>query len=350
MASDFIVHALGSPIGVTFDTNVPDSERRAVLAAWAGLLSDSAEPETVVHADKAGDELGDRLATQVTLAGIEALRGRALMFHACGVALPDGHVIGFVGPSGRGKTTLARALASDYGYVTDETLAVLPGGEVLPYAKPLSIGQRPKWKRTVSPAELGLLPLPAAPLRLAALVLLDRRPDAGPAHVDPVPLGTAIGELAPEISSLGGLPQPLATLSDALRSTGGARRLVYADAADLDGIIEEVLEAARADDAETKQLDPVGGRTPGPGRYSRCAATDALAVDDDILVLGDAHLTLLTGLGPLVWRLADDIDGEALVGKIEALLPPPPPGIRAAEAVDAALVDLVQAGLLIRGD
>ena len=50
------------------------------------------------------------LSQQVTLAAIEAARGRAWMLHAAGIATPDGQVVVLVGPSGRGKTTASRAL------------------------------------------------------------------------------------------------------------------------------------------------------------------------------------------------------------------------------------------------
>ncbi len=78
---------------------------------------------------------------------ISGLRGEALMLHASAVALDDGRVIGFVGPSGRGKTTASQALGRTYGYVTDETLAIRADGSVVAYPKPLSIGTRPDVKR-----------------------------------------------------------------------------------------------------------------------------------------------------------------------------------------------------------
>ena len=110
------------------------------------------------------------------------------MLHAAAVALDDGRVIGFVGPSGRGKTTASQALGRTYGYVTDETLAIRPDGSVVAYPKPLSIGARPGHE--AHRAGLGARPSPGptGKLRLAALVLLDRRPDVEQPYVESVPI------------------------------------------------------------------------------------------------------------------------------------------------------------------
>ena len=117
------------------------------------------------------------LSQQVTLAAIEAARGRAWMLHAAGIATPDGQVVVLVGPSGRGKTTASRALGAVYGYVSDETIAIDDDGRVWPYRKPLSVIEDPAAPKTqLPPSALGLQPLPDAELRVAAVVLLDRDP------------------------------------------------------------------------------------------------------------------------------------------------------------------------------
>lgn len=309
---------------------------------------------TATTPDDPGDGFGDGLASQVTLAAIEALRGRALMFHACALALPDGRVIGFVGPSGRGKTTLARSLGRHYGYVTDETLAVLPGGTVLPYRKPLSIGRRPGVKQTIAPSALGLQPLPAAPLRLAAIVLLDRREGATTPVVSTVPLAEAIAELAPETSSLGALPSPLRTLAGELQRTGGVRRLTYGDIEHLTDPIPDILVAEAPPEPyemlAVEHPEASDGTAALPaGSHRRAAADEALAVGDDILVRGDGRITLLTGIGPVLWRAADGADAEVLAARAREDMPPPPDGIDADQLIAQALEALVQSGLVVRG-
>ena len=97
------------------------------------------------------------LSQQVTLAAIEAARGRAWMLHAAGIATPDGPVVVLVGPSGRGKTTASRALGAVYGYVSDETVAIDEDGRVWPYRKPLSVIEDFAAPKTqLAPSALGL--------------------------------------------------------------------------------------------------------------------------------------------------------------------------------------------------
>ena len=143
------------------------------------------------------EALAQRITSEVTIGAIRGLRGEALMLHASAVSLDDGRVIGFVGPSGRGKTTASQALGRFYGYVTDETLAVRVDGSVVPYPKPLSIGSWPGVKVTEPASTLGLRRAPAESLRLAAIVLLDRRPDVEQPFVESVPIIEALSELVP---------------------------------------------------------------------------------------------------------------------------------------------------------
>ena len=147
--------------------------------AWADALADAAaEPvETVTPYGSERVHMLSGLSQQVTLAAIEAARGRAWMLHAAGIATPDGQVVVLVGPSGRGKTTASRALGAVYGYVSDETIAIDDDGRVWPYRKPLSVIEDPAAPKTqLPPSALGLQPLPDAELRVAAVVLLDRDP------------------------------------------------------------------------------------------------------------------------------------------------------------------------------
>lgn len=350
--SSLWVCALGVPVHIQAAGKLPPD----VVAAWQDAAIPQPDADTREHAPVSRvvvpdelDDLGDSVAISVTLEAIQAVRGTALMFHACAVALPDGRVVGIVGPSGRGKTTLATLLGAQYGYVSDETLAVQADGTVLPYRKPLSIGRRPGQKKTIAPSELGLRPLPDAPLRLAALVLLDRRLDAGAPRIEPVTLFDAIGELAPETSSLDALPDPLRTLAETIQRTGGVRRLTYADVDDLDGTIDQVL-AAGSPCREVLETLPVHGSDPAAGNYSRVAAVDALAVDDDILVLADRFVTGLRGLGPVLWRAADDASEPELVAAALRAVPEAPAGTDVHAVVREALSSLVSSNVLRRGE
>lgn len=104
-------------------------------------------------------------------------------------------------------------------------------------------GRRPK--RQVSPDELDLLPAPDG-ARLVAVALLQRDPEVEGVRVEQVPTVEALPLLAEQTSSLHLLDRPLHTVAQMLRARGGARRLVYAEAADLAPVIASWLRAETA--------------------------------------------------------------------------------------------------------
>ena len=73
-------------------------------------------------------------------------------------------MLALVGPSGTGKTTATRLLATRLGYVSDETVSIDPDGTVAPHPKPLSVVARPTAgrgdKQQLSPDDLGLAARP----------------------------------------------------------------------------------------------------------------------------------------------------------------------------------------------
>jgi hypothetical protein len=198
MSDLLLINALGCAVGVD-DADLPAEHSAEIRRAWTGAASQLGDPLPVAHltvtpARGPVAESLSSLSQSVTLAAIEARRGQLWMMHAAGVADEEGRVIALIGPSGQGKTTAARTLATAYGYVSDETVGIEADGTVVPYRKPLSVIVDSKWvKKQCPPEELGLLALPEARLRLAAIVLLDRRPD-GPdaAVVEDCDLGDAL--------------------------------------------------------------------------------------------------------------------------------------------------------------
>ncbi|BDZ64528.1 hypothetical protein [Agromyces mangrovi Wang et al. 2018] len=388
MSSPITVRALATTVCIAPDETLPESDRAALAVQWSDLLiDDDARAALTIHVgigpseleilsvdDRrlvAGsfEELADRLATEVTLAGLKSLQGQALLLHACAVDVGDGRVVAFVGPSGRGKTTAAEALAHEFGYVTDETVAVRRDGTVVSYRKPLSIGSRPGSKLHVPASGLGLKAVSEDALELAAVVLLDRRPDVESPRVEQVPLAEGLPELVRQTSYLTLMHRPLRTVSDLLRSTGGIRRVVYGEAATLPAIMDEILEATDPEppmlvDVATRSNrdcgcvqdlvpgEPITTNTPleeaPPGSYRRTVHSDSLMIDDSLFVLKEFDVLVLEGLGPIVWLGAEDSTEDELRATALEQLPEPPEGVDPALVVSGAIKDLLDAGLLVQ--
>lgn len=299
----------------------------------------------------------------VTGVAIEDGRGELLMLHAGGVAGPDGRVVVLVGPSGRGKTTATRTLARDLGYVSDETVAVTRDLAVLPHPKPLSliVDGGGGIKRQAGPDELGLAPLPDAPLRLHRVVVLDRDPDhAGPALIEPVDAVDVLADLVGQVSYLPDLERPLHRLLGTLAAAGGLRRAAYAEAADLLPLVRDLLAEEPA--PPTGALDvpaPLVGPVPADTAADRWTPGDLVDVVDDgdrAYVLSGGYVRVLEGIAPAVLAgvLAGEED-EALVARVVAVHGHPPadpddPGAPTAETlVTSVLVALANAGIVRRG-
>ena len=178
---------------------------------WSRLRAGERRRTTAIAIDlrsmPAGQQ-GRALLSQLTIQAIEAAAGTRLMLHAAGIADADGRVVALAGPSGMGKTTASSYLARHgFGYVTDETVSIGPGGDVLPFGRPLSL-RGPGGEVQRSPDELGL-GLPSGDLGIARIVLLDRVPGhRGRPTLTAVPLVDALLELIPHSVGPGEAAQP----------------------------------------------------------------------------------------------------------------------------------------------
>ena len=193
--------------------------------------------------------LMDRLSPMVTRLAVNDRKADLVMFHACAVADPaSGDTVVLYGPSGTGKTTLARTLCTDLVYLSDETAGVTPELRMVPYLKPLSIivKQGDALKEQVSPGRLGLLRPDGREYRLRALVQLRRDPEhlgdpmlERPATVDALP------ELVAQTSYTREMERPLHRLADLAHQVGGVRRVTYAESADLRSVVRAILDGDR---------------------------------------------------------------------------------------------------------
>ncbi len=261
-AGALVIDALGTQVRVKVDGPRAEDVNRHLLRAWArcreGRLSRAGD--TVRVATHTGTDpiavLPD-VTVRVTRALIGAQTGRLLMLHAGAVCHPStGRSLVYVAEGGAGKTTLTRALAQRYGYLTDETVAIDDEDRVLAYPKPLSMRPAPTstadcvcrgpgtpWlpKQEHSPDDLGLVRAPAV-ATVARLVLLDRVDDHG-GEPDVAELGLldAVTAIAPQTSALYALPSGLRRCADLIEATGPVLRVRYSEAESLRDLTAELI-------------------------------------------------------------------------------------------------------------
>ena len=391
-SGDLNLDVLGTSFTIRWGAVVNDDQRQAMAQAWSRCLGDPSPSAAETPHGKPGlpftaslhfrsrlhgtgvrhlgsdsfEGLAEAVTSEVTVAAILERAGELTMLHACGVADPDGAVIALVAKSGTGKTTASSQLARTFGYITDETVAIHADGTVLPYPKPLSVKQAVHGaaKLQVGPDELGLRVAPDYP-RIRAIALLDRV--AGGDYrlpvIEPVPLVEAVLALIPDTSSQAAVVQPLQSLCRLIDSVGGVFRVRYSEAVDLEaclaplflsdlekrsGAVREwspalVESAAQPGDqigAHSRASTPVGW-------LQRTEAVDAVEIGDDVLVLTQAELTRLSGIGPIIWETAQrPVSMQTLADRIEAVHGLPE-GYEA--LLDAAVDGLIDQGLLLRG-
>ncbi|WP_144628995.1 PqqD family protein [Arthrobacter woluwensis] len=366
-SDDILVNALGGVVRVRLDNSgrpLDEARLRALQDPWA----DAQPPHRDLEApgvdvfelswpfpDEADlvRSVAD-LSTHATLAAIEGRRGQLLMLHAAGVADEKGRVLAFIGPSGRGKTTLARTLGQQFSYVTDETVGIESDGSVHSYRKPLSIIRAGEdHKEQVAPSLLGLKELPDAELRLGGLVLVSRVPDLqGRPEIAQLELCEALAAIVPEVSYLADLDQPLQMIARLVDRCGAIRQVTYREASDVPPLVPELLTAAAPEpwEAVLPVQDPVGAHSAlNEERYVPAPVLDAVESAGQTAIIDTSRVVhILDGVGPVIWRsLCAGRDFDGVAHDVETVFGVPPE--RSLEAaVSQVLRALADAGLLQR--
>lgn len=298
----------------------------------------------------------DRIATAITLTALDRADPSWLMIHAAGLTDPaTGAAVVLAGASGTGKSTLARALGRDFGYLSDETIAVDAAYGVHGCPRPVLLAPAPgRPKTSTSPDALGLRRPGAAPW-LAAIVLLERDPGhLGPPAVRRLDRPADLLALGPQISHLPRVPAAVRRLAATLDAVGGLRHVRYAECDDLAALLTDLLAAARppsatqpsAPTAPTAPADPVP-----PG------ALDWLIVADEAVALTETADPELVWLGPLATEIlrhaATDPSPPTTPAQWEIHLRgrfgAPAPGTDPQVAIDTTLAELTRLGLWGRG-
>lgn len=303
-------------------------------------------PPTQVVVGEDWEALPYRLSGSVTIDALQRRVGTDLLFHAAGLADAAGRVVVLVAPSGTGKTTAARTLATRLGYVSDETVAIRRDGSVAPYQKPLSVipGEHRSRKVEIGPGEAGLV-RPPAELTFGRMVLLVREPDRElPPAVEPLDLLDAVVQAAAQTSGLALLPDGLDWLARALTTGGDPVALHFREIADCVEIVHGLLEEGGAPSVTWTHHRAGDVVEPPAGAWAREPYLDAIEAEGRVLVLGHRGVTLLDGVGALAWLAAGDVvTREALLtAALDALGPHPD----APTILDDALAQLAEQSLL----
>lgn len=299
-----VVEALGVPIGIPVAGEVATRLRHQ----WSRALTDR-PPAAVVDLSQVStdDDVAHDYAvtSRVTLAALDATAGSRINLHAGAVADDEGRVLAVIGPSGSGKTTAVHTLARRLGYLSDETTSVDEVLVVHPHAKPLSViadPAAPLVKQSLSPDELDLL-LPPATSYLHRLVLLHR----GDGETGLVPLAPAhaIAEIVAQTSSLVQLRHPILRLADTIDACGGVWGLHYDELETWVDALVDLLDTEGqpplprlhhpGDEGTPDHADAV------PGSWSRTPWRDAVEYDDELVLMVEARVHVLAGLGIVLW-------------------------------------------------
>lgn len=291
------VHVLGHLVRLGFAAECSAELRRRVALAWQDAAYTGTEPVESFLTVPAGapDAVVASLSMDVTQRALELSQGRLVMLHAAGLADDQGRTLAFVGPSGTGKTTMARALGRQLTYLSDETVGVEPDLRVRAFRKPLSVIEGGKHKTQYAPSELGLGLATTPVARLAGVVVLNRI--SGPsatATIRRIGLVESLGPVISQTSFLDRLEAPLARICELYQRTGGAMELTYSEAPQVLDQVEALLALPPLAEEWTRCM---------PAASGPAAVADAMTDGERVVLFSTArNVVVLDGVGPVIWQ------------------------------------------------
>lgn len=348
MEEDLVIDAFGARWALDASALDPVArDRLALLWARCRVLG-AGSPAAGVDPFVVTDPDPYAVSRAVTLASLRRRRGTAVLLHAAGLE-SQGRAVALVGASGAGKSTAALALGRGLGYLSDETVAVEPDGRISPYPKPVSVIADPStpWdKHEESPDALGLREV-SGTAYLEAVVVLERDPARDVPELAALPLLDGVLAVIAQSSSLALLDRPLHRLAELLSRSGGPYVLRYAEIADCEGLVRDLLEHRERPLREPWTTTPGrdNGGVPRAGTLARAPWRDALHGEGGSVVLVGEDVVRLGPVGEVLWDAAAEGVGvdEAVEAVIGALGAHPD----AERLVRAGIDDLVRAGVLL---
>jgi hypothetical protein len=318
---------------------------------WSRCLDRPATtPSDLVITTLPGDT-DTRLAARIIGKVTEASAAKWLTLGASAVADQHGEVVAFLSTDSSARCDAVQQLASQgFGYVAGSLLAVDADGVVTPFPGPLPAARAADEdedgdRSSRSPDGLGL-PHCANRLRLARLVVLDRRPDVAEPKLVREDLLQTLQAITPLITPAAANELPLRRLCKAIGLAGGVYRLSYAQIGQAAELLGDLLASAPQDEPEPCEplavprvpLDSVGWRVMD-GRIHRAPYRDAIRIGSEGLVSSESVPTRLGPLGLTIWELAADAPtvDELIVSVVERHGPHPEAETLVTEAVASML-------------